>query len=87
MALFLLFVIKGTLCEISACQTLPTEDQCQNGGTCFLSGQGQPDCLCSLGFGGDRCSTGEYGKGSMITFSFKQVNIRPDNIAIFRKCR
>ncbi|PIK49142.1 putative neurogenic locus notch-like protein 1-like [Apostichopus japonicus] len=46
----------GILCEISACQTLPTEDQCQNGGTCFLSGQGQPDCLCSLGFGGDRCS-------------------------------
>jgi len=43
--------MSGSNCESSACDSIP----CQNGGTCYLDGFGNPKCKCVPGFKGNRC--------------------------------
>ncbi|XP_072173130.1 uncharacterized protein [Diadema setosum] len=47
---------SGFLCNISSCDLLPANQQCQNNGECYVNSDGQASCLCRAGLGGTDCT-------------------------------
>ena len=51
---------RGAACDVLACP-----NDCSGRGTCQLSADGNPQCTCSYGYGGDDCAT-NTGLGGII---------------------
>lgn len=52
-------IITGEFCDTTSCDLLSTNEQCQNGGRCYVSDSGQASCLCDVGFSGPTCDEGQ----------------------------
>eukprot|EP00057_Strongylocentrotus_purpuratus_P019116 XP_011673590.1 PREDICTED: basement membrane-specific heparan sulfate proteoglycan core protein-like [Strongylocentrotus purpuratus] len=47
---------SGEFCDTTSCDLLSTNEQCLNGGRCYVSDSGQASCLCDVGFSGPTCN-------------------------------